>query len=292
MSRQTGTVCILLSGILWGMIGIFVKLLSSLGLSTMQTIAVRSLPAVIFIVVVLAVKDKRLLYIAPRDWYYFFATGIFSVMFFNQCYFYTIKASSVSVAAVLLYTAPIFVTLMSSVLFGEKLTVKKLLALALTFTGCVMVSNVLSSSEGIGSIALLTGLGSGFGYALYSIFGRYALKKYHPLTVTLWTIIFAGLGSTVISVAQSGFYLPAELFTAKGFLGCMGMAILCCALPYLLYTSGLAVIESGRASIMATVEPAVAAVIGVCVFSEQLSLINLTGMAMIFLSVFLLAKEN
>ena len=60
----------------------------------------------------------------------------------------------------------------------------------------------------------------------------------------------------------------------------------------MLYTSGLAVIESSKASIIATVEPAVAAIIGVCVFSERLSVLNLIGMAMIFGSVLLLANKE
>ncbi|MBP0981679.1 MAG: EamA family transporter [Oscillospiraceae bacterium] len=292
MTKKAGTIAVILSAALWGTISIFVKMLSALGLSTVQSIALRSIPAVIFLAIFLFVKDKSLLFIAPKDWYYFFGTGIFSLLFFNCCYFYSIEASSVAVAAVLLYTAPIFVTLMSAVLFKEKLTAKKLVALLLTFIGCVLVSNLIGSGQKISTTALLAGIGSGFGYALYSIFGRYALQKYKPFTVTLWTIIFAGAGSVIAMLLQSGFYIPAGLFTAKGIIGVLGLSILCCALPYMLYTSGLAVIESSKASIIATVEPAVAAIIGVCVFSERLSVLNLIGMAMIFGSVLLLANKE
>jgi len=292
MSRKTGTLFIISAASLWGTISVFVTLLTSLGLSSMQISAVRSCAAPLFLVPFLWFKDKQLLFIAPRDWYYFFGTGIVSLLFFNWCYFNTIKAASVSVAAVLLYTSPIFVVLMSAVLFGEKLTKFKLLALALTFSGCVLVSGILSQGGSIGLYALLSGLGSGFGYALYSIFGRYALRRYSPFTVTLWTILFCGAGSLVLSIAESGFSLPAAFFSFKGFIGCIGMALLCCALPYLLYTTGLCHVESSKAAIYATIEPAVAALIGVTLFKERLSLTSLIGMAMIFISVLLLSKAE
>lgn len=292
MSRKAGAFCIIAAAVLWGTIGIFVKLLTSMGLSSMQISAVRSVFALLFLIPALGLKDRSLLLIDFRDWRYFFGTGILSVLFFNWCYFCAINASSVSVAAVLLYTAPIFVVLMSAALFGEKLTRLKIIALVSTFFGCVLVSGILSQNESIGLKALLLGLGSGFGYALYSIFGRYALKKYSPLTVTLWTIVFSAVGSVVLSVAQSGFTVPLAAFSPKGMLGFVGMGVLCCALPYMLYTSGLARVESGRASIIATIEPAVATLIGVCVFSEQLTAAKFCGILMIFASVLLLAKER
>lgn len=283
---------VIASAVLWGTICIFVKLLSSIGLSTVESLALRSIPAVIFLAIFLFIKDRRLLLISPKDWYYFFGTGICSLLFFNCCYFYTIKASSASVAAVLLYSSPIFVMLMSAALFGEGLTKRKLTALALTLAGCVLVSNILISEQRIPFFALLAGIGSGFGYALYSIFGRYALKKYAPFTVTLWTVIFAGAGAAVVMLFQNGGAVPDGVFTAEGIIGILGLGIVCCALPYMLYTSGLAVIESSKAAILATIEPAVAALIGVTVFSEELSLLNLLGMAMIFGSVLLLANKQ
>ncbi|MBP1577828.1 MAG: EamA family transporter, partial [Oscillospiraceae bacterium] len=88
MTKKAGTIAVILSAALWGTISIFVKMLSALGLSTVQSIALRSIPAVIFLAIFLFVKDKSLLFIAPKDWYYFFGTGIFSLLFFNCCYFY------------------------------------------------------------------------------------------------------------------------------------------------------------------------------------------------------------
>ena len=292
MNRKTGTVMIVSAGILWGGMCIFVNALTAMGMTSMQISVSRSIFAPLFLIPILYKMDKKLIVINPRDWYYFLGTGIFSLLFFNWCYFNAIKASSASVAAVLLYTAPIFIVLMSAALFGEKLTPKKLAALAVTFIGCVLVSGVLSQTENIGMTALLMGLGSGFGYSLYSIFGRYALAKYHSLTVTLYTIMFCAVGSLILSAAETGVLLPAQLFTAKGSTIAVLMSLTTCAAPYVLYTAGLRHVESGRASIYATVEPAVATLIGVTMFNEQLTALKISGMAMILGSVLLLAKEK
>lgn len=100
------------------------------------------------------------------------------------------QQTSLAVAALLLYTAPVFVMLMSLLCFGEAFTRTKALALLLTFSGCACVTGVFGSSLTLTLSGLLYGLGSGFGYALYSIFGKYAVRKYSSLTITAYTFIW------------------------------------------------------------------------------------------------------
>lgn len=96
--------------------------------------------------------------------------------------------TSLSVAAVLLYTAPAFVMVLSYLLFHEKFTVRKSIALVLTFVGCVFVTGIIGSSQTLSGKGILIGIGAGFGYALYSIFGRFALKKgYDSFTISFYT---------------------------------------------------------------------------------------------------------
>lgn len=96
---------------------------------------------------------------------------------FTYCYFRTMQTTSLSVAAVLLYTAPIMVTIMSVPLFKEKLTASKVAACVLAFTGCIFVTGLLGNAQAVSASGILTGLLSGFGYALYSIFGRFCAES-------------------------------------------------------------------------------------------------------------------
>ena len=139
--------------------------------------------------------------------------------------------------------------------------------------------------------AFLLGIGSGFGYSLYSIFGRFALRRYRSLTVTFYTICFAAAGSVLITLLSGEQPLPALLFTGRGIFLTFGMAVLCCALPYLLYTEGLRWAEPGKAAILATVEPFVAALIGIFAFHEAVTPYKLLGMAAIFGAILILNRR-
>ncbi len=294
MSKQRCAVSILTAAALWGSIGVFLRGLTDLGLSSMQAMTSRTIFAAVVLFAVLWVRDRSLLILQrPGDLRYFFATGILSLLFFNWCYFGAIKASSMSVAAVLLYTSPIFVVILSALCFGERITRRKAVALVLTFAGCTLVSGLAGAGEPISLTALLLGIGSGFGYSLYSIFGRFALRHYRSLTVTFYTICVAAAGSFVITLAIGEAPIPAVLFeSARGVALIFGMAVLCCALPYLLYTAGLSGVQTGHAAIMATLEPVVAAALGIGLFHEEMTPVRLLGMGLVLLSVLLLARDD
>lgn len=194
---------------LWGCIGVFLKLLTGAGFSSMEGVAIRALAACLLYGGFLAFTDPGALRISPKDWYYFFGTGVCSLLFFNWCYFNAISRSSMSVAAVLLYTAPVFVTLMSALFFHESITPPKLLALAVTFAGCTLVTGLFPlGQEPISPATILFGLGSGFGYALYSIFSKFALKKYSPATISFYSFLFCA----VFSLPLSGLHRDLDSF--------------------------------------------------------------------------------
>ena len=271
---------------LWGCIGLFLKLLTAAGLTSMQGVALRSLVGAVFYGLFLFFTDRPALRVDPRDWGWFFGTGVCSLLFFNWCYFNAITRSSMSVAAVLLYTSPVFVTLMSALFFRERITPVKVLALAITFAGCVLVTGLFPlGRETVSLPVILFGLGSGFGYALYSIFGKFVLNKYSPATVTFYTILFCAVFALPLSGVQHDL---SALGDWRAWAGILGVGVLCCAVPYHLYTTGLKDAEPGRAAILATIEPFVAAGLGILIFHEAITPWKLLGMAAILGSVLLL----
>jgi drug/metabolite transporter (DMT)-like permease len=217
------------------------------------------------------------------DTKYFIGTGILSFAFFNWCYFTTKNNTSLSIAAILLYTAPAFVMTFSVILFKEKLTSLKVISLILTFIGCILVTGYFQGSSGkISLIGIITGLGSGLGYALYSIFGNYALKKYDSMTVTFYTFIFASLGL----IPVTNFRGITELFSNINVIYySIGIGIFTTVLPYLLYTKGITHLEISRASIIATIEPVVATIVGVFVFKETVTLYKILGIVLVIIAV-------
>ena len=234
-----------------------------------------------------AVLERDKLWISPRDIPLFLGLGLGSILFFTVCYFTAINMMPLSTAAILLYTSPIWVMLMSCVFFREKLSVKKLCALACAFGGCVLVSGL--SRGGLNVLGLLIGLGSGIGYGLYSILGSIALKKYSPLTVTTYTFVIAALGAWVICAPGD---MTAKLAAAPSFgqlaLLLVLTGLITAVIPFAAYTRGLAAVEASRAAILATVEPMVATLVGAVVFAEPVTLRAALGIALILVSIVLL----
>jgi drug/metabolite transporter (DMT)-like permease len=136
---------------------------------------------------------------------------------------------------------------------------------------------------------LLIGLGSGIGYGLYSILGTVALRKYSPYTVTTYTFLFAAAGSWII--CEPGDMISK--FTAAPDLAwllffCCLTALVTAVIPFLSYTLGLRTVEASKAGIIATIEPMVATLVGILVFSEPLTFLSGLGILLILSAVVIL----
>lgn len=288
--EKKASAAIIAAGCLWGIINIFVKKLSAAGMGPMQISLVRLSVSMVIFSAITFFGDRSKFKIRLRDIWMFAGTGIVSVVFFNSLYFYAMIHGQASVAVILLYTSPIFVMLMSAVLFREKITPVKLIALAATFAGCVLVSGAIGGNYVLTIDVLAAGLAAGFLYALYSIFGRYALKKYDSQTVSLYTFIFAFFGALPLGkpleTFKTGFSSP-EIF----FL-CIGIGIVSTILPYVLYTWGLKYIESGKAAILVAVEPLVGSVIGITLFNESHDILKILGIFCIFAAIVMLGRAK
>jgi len=289
--RNIGPVLIILAGCFWGSMGIFVRRLSTFGFSPIQIVSLRITVAALVFALLLVIKDRSGFRIALRDLPLFLGLGFGSILFFTVCYFSAITIMPLSTAAILLYTSPIWIMLMSVLFFREKLNRIKLIALALAFAGCVLVSGI--SGEGLTLTGLLLGLGSGIGYGLYSILGTIALRKYSPYTVTTYTFLFAAAGSWLICS-------PADMITkfaaadnpAGLLLFCVLTGLVTAVIPFLAYTLGLRTVEASRAGILATIEPLVATLVGIVVFSEPLTPLSGLGIVLILAAVVLLNRKQ
>ena len=141
--RNIGPLLIILAGIFWGSMGIFVRKLGTYGFTSVQIVAIRITLAALVFSIVLFIRDRSGFRITLRDLPLFLGLGFGSILFFTVCYFTAITIMPLSTAAILLYTSPIWIMLMSMLFFREKLNRIKLIALVLAFAGCVLV---LSSS--------------------------------------------------------------------------------------------------------------------------------------------------
>ena len=253
-------------GICWGFLGFFTRHLAEYGIGSNSAIIVRcGIAAVCFGILILC-TDRKQFRVRIRDFWCFIGTGLFSLLFFTFCYFHAISMMNLSTAAILLYTAPTIVMLLSAVLFAEKITGIKIAAVVLAFAGCCLVSGI-GTGTALTLTGLLFGLGAGFGYALYTIFSRYALQRgYSSSTINFYSCLFAAAGAYVLWQPSGIFHVMTSSLPA--FAWCLG--------------------TGGRASILASVEPVVASLVGVFIYHEKMSIPAAVGVILVLAAILLL----
>lgn len=269
-----------LSGILWGSAGVFVRDLTEMGMDDYTLLSSRMIVAAAVMFAGICLYDRSLLKIRLKDAWIFLGGGVLGMFGLSFCYNIAISQLTLSLAAVLISLSPVFVLLLAAGLFHEKITGKKVVCMAVALAGCALTSGILESSSGMQWTVpgIVVGLMGAFFYGLYSIFTKVAMDRgYHSFTIILYCL-------TVVAIVL----LP---FTDWGFLGqvvtergpsmwiFMLFHSLCTSvLPYVCYTVGLNYMEAGKASILAACEPVAAMVFGILFYREMPTALSLAGL--------------
>ncbi len=286
--QHTSLMAVLLSGILWGTIGIFNRYYSALGITSYTLVALRLSMGTALLFLYLAVKDPKALKIKWKDLWIFAGAGILSIILFQTCYMITIQGSSLSLAAVLLYTSPVFVMIFSAIFFREKITGIKIAGSVVTVIGCALASGIMGNTGNVTPMILVTGLLSGIGYASYSIWARAALNRgYKAITMTAYSFLFALvplLFVTDYGAILSGIKVDGWTAVVMWIL----LALATEALPYALYTEGLSGMDTGKAAVTVAIEPIVATLIGIFFFREAMTWISALGTVLVIGAIVIL----
>lgn len=269
----------------WGLTGLFVDGLYNEGFTAWEIVAIRLTVSTVILMSLIAILAPRKLRIQRRHIPHFIGLGVCSIVFFNWCYFTVMKQTSLSIAVVLLYTAPVFVTLLSKYFFNEVITSRKITSLFLTIIGCALAIQLLPFGNTlIPSISIALGLLSAFFCGLYSIIGKQVSRHYNFLTTTVYALC---MGSIFI-IPTSGLWNKLDAFQSLNVWGNIcGIAIISTIGAYTLYTFGLTKIESSKAAILGAMEPIVAVLIGVIIFDDHLNFLQVFGIILVISAAFL-----
>jgi drug/metabolite transporter (DMT)-like permease len=294
--RFRGVAAILAAGAMWGSVGLFVRFLTAYAYSPLTIVFVRLGVAFLLLVLFLVCSRQTGLFrIHWRDLWCFVGAGATSAVMLNFFYSLSLVINSLALASILLAMAPVFVLLFARLIFRESITAIKVQALCIVLTGCVLTSGLVGSGGtvkgvafGFSPLGVLVGLLAGLGWGLYSIMTRLALNQgYHSLTINIYTFLF---GSIICLPFTDLPLIGASIQTAPVamLLFLLLHALFASLLPYMLYTYGLKFIETGKASIIAAVDPVVAALLGFFIYGEHPDAPMLLGFALILFGITLL----
>lgn len=291
--RPQGWMLVAAAAILWGTLGPAFKGLGDLGVRPVQVGLWRAVLAGGVFFLWLALCRPTLLRIQARHLPLFVGYGVVSVAIFFVVYAAAVQLSTVAIAAVLLYTAPAWVALLAFFVFREPLTPRKGIAILMTFFGTALVAGAydLSALRGNGW-GITAGLASGITYAMFSIFGKAALRHYPPATAMLYALTFGALFLLPLALRDLA-SLVAPLRTPYGVALLLYVGLVPTAGSFALYSTGLQRLnDAGRASVIATIEPLVAALLGYVVLGEALAAAQWLGGAFILAGVLVLQGDD
>ncbi len=285
-------ILIITSGALWGTIGLFVKLLDARGSSPEYTTFMRMTSAFLMLLIITVIKDGiRAFAISRRMLLSCILLGFVSMSLNNLCYTNAVNMLGMSLAAALLYMAPIFTAIESRLLFREDIGRHKVAALAINVAGCVLAATGGNfSGAGVSAIGLLFGIGAAFAYSTQNIFGRLATDEGSPFVVATYNFFFAALFtlvaarpfSTVDNAFEPGLLIYGALF-----------GLIPTTIAYLLYFAGIqGLTETSKVPVLCSAELIVATLIGVIFFHESYPFLSICGTAMIFISIMLMSRDT
>ena len=284
-----GTIFVIIAGVLWSTMGLSVKKLSMAGLTSFHISTYRFLAGMAAIVIFALLRDPKLFKIKARHIPLFILTGAVGLAGTSLTYYATIAHEGMGVAAVLMYLEPVLVIIASRFIFREKITPGKAAACAIAIVGCALVSGVLSISH-ISPLYFCLGMASAVCYGAYSIVSKLILNRgYDTFTIILYSYIFGSIALIPVSDYRGLFTLLNA--TPRLYLYATVLAVPSCALAYVFYTRALTYGLPGRAAIMSSLEPALAAVWGVLVYHEHLDVFMLLGVLMVLSSVVIVGVD-
>lgn len=287
MKKYLSYIYVVLGAACWGFIGVFNRMLYDAGVTTANRVFIRNFGSLLLMTVAFALFHRQVFRIQLKHLPIFLGSGIIGVICLGWTYFSCQTMCSLAVAGILLYLAPSFVVFGSALLWKAPLTRRKLIAVAVAIIGCALVSGVVGGLGENRPLGILLGIGAGLCYASYTLFAHYGLQHYDAYTMIYWTFAVAGLGSIIFLDVPA---LTATLSQPRGALGAVGLVVIATVLPYLFYTKGLEGVESGVASVIANVEPVVAALTGIVFFREHLTVWTFLGMVLVLAAAVLLAR--
>lgn len=281
MKNKIFVLMVILSGVFWGSSCLFVNYFNeNTPFSSIQISAIRICFAALILNTILIIKGKgfSLYKISLKAMLISAASGIFSVLSMCLFYYSCMVETSAAVAVILLYTAPVFVMIMSLIFFKEKLNAKKITAFGFAIVGCALVSGILSGSK-ISVIGIILGLMSGFTYSLYGILTSFFMKENKdPIVSTAFNFLFAAIAALIISKPHQIISVTAKADNIPLSLLMYILLALCTAvLPFLLYTGGLVGVKPDTASILAFTEPLTACIFGVFILGQPMDVFGIIG---------------
>ncbi len=294
-----GYVLVLAAACMWGSVGIFVKAISAMAVSSQSMAALRLLFGALILAPVLFFRGQRVDAIQQTDSSKgalagfrlskntvvpTILLGAVGLALSNFMYYESMRSVGISTASVLLYTSPIFALVLGRILYREGVGTQKLFAVGLNVVGCVLtVTGGDFSSFSFSWYGVMTGVIAGLGGALMAVFSRMTSAENDPLTVTFWAFV---AGAVFMGVISFPWIDVRQVLSVRLILLLAAFGTIPTAFAYIVYMTGLACdLETSKVPVVSSAETVVAAAVGIYLYGEAAGAMKLIGICTVLFSI-------
>ena len=284
-----GYFLIVVASVLWGTIGVLAKFAYALGVQPDVLIGLRLMVGFGTLFCVLVLFARGSLRVDRRDALVLLVFGVVGVTLQRLSYFYAVSLTTATVAAILFYTYPVFLSLYAWLFFGERLTLWDVLAIVLTFVGVAFAVRVYDFTVlRADAVGVLFGLGSSAFFVVYFVLVRRLRSRYASLTLTVFG---DGIGALVLAPLVVVSFSEVVRFPWQVWVLVLMIAWFPSLLAYLLYSHAVKYVKA-KGSVLSVMEPLSAAVFSTLLVGERFEALQLVGIALALSGVILLFRHG
>lgn len=287
---RRGLLFIIMTALLWGTVGVASRAIYEMADTNALSIGFFRLAfaAPVLLLACWRMVGRRMVLVVRRDLRLMLVMGL-AMALYQVCYFGAVERLGVTISVlVAICTAPVMVALLSSLLLGERLTLRVLLALACALVGTVLLVGQPDASavQPVSAGGVLLALGAGGSYAVVALCSRALAGNYHPLQSISIAFSLGALLLLPFALLTGGGLVLA--YPPQGWLLLLYLGLLPTVLGYLLFVWGLRTTTATVASIATLLEPLTSALLAWLIFREQPGPQGLQGAALLLVALSLL----
>ncbi|EGG81891.1 hypothetical protein HMPREF9477_01593 [Lachnospiraceae bacterium 2_1_46FAA] len=280
--RSKGIILAVTTAVMWGIMGIFVRDLSHNQFTNIEISFFRcALAGAAYFIFLLLTKPSALkVNIKGLVICVLYGAVAYSISFVS--YSVSVSRIPVGVATVLMFMSPIWVVILGTVMFKEKLQKSKIVTIVICFIGAILVANLIGGGEiKLDAIGILAGIINGIGVALQILLPKFFAKEYDRDTL----LVYGFLGAASVLLFGMDFGSVAEHISNTPMTNLIwdlfGIGILCTMVANAACVKSTQYVEASTTSILSALEVVVGTLVGFFIFHEHLTFLQIAGAVII-----------
>ena len=279
----------IISVLLWSTTATFTKLLLG-NLDSMQILLFASLFATIFLFIINCIKGnlKEIKNYKLKDFFKIFIIGILGTFLYNLFLYLGINTMQASQAFIINYLWPIMTVIFACIILKEKITIRKIIAIIISFIGVIIVSSNgdllnIEKSNIIGTIYCIL---AAISYGLFSVLNK--KQNYNKFTSMMLFYLTSFCISLIYCLSAKKIFIPET----NQLLGLLWIGVFTSAIAFTSWALALEKGDTAGISNIAYITPFITLVWTSVILREKLSIYSIIGLIIIILGIFIQMKNN